>query len=86
MQYFTTQLRYFSLNDTILINSHFNLYYNNKSKKKRINYIKNLITKNSEHILKRHYNTIKGPKYDTILTISKIRENICNKAKYLLSK
>lgn len=51
-------------------------------KKTRRSYIKNHITVDSQYMLIRHHNAIKGPKYDTNFAISAIR---CYKPTYILA-
>lgn len=75
----------FSLDGTGYTNSYSDLYYNNRTKKTRRQYIKNHITIDSEYMLIRHHNAQKGPKFDTNFAIPAIRSIKKYKPKYILA-
>ena len=85
LQHFPVSECYFSLDGTGFTNSYSDLYYNNRTKKTRRSYIKNHITVDSEYMLIRHHNAIKGPKYDTNFAISAIRAIRCYNPTYILA-
>ena len=72
LQHFPVSECYFGLDGTRFTNSYSDIYYNNRTKKTRRSYIKNHITVDSQYMLIRHHNAIKGPKYDINFAISAI--------------
>ena len=85
LQYFPVKECYFSLDGTGYTNSYSDIYYNNRTNKTRRQYIKNHITIDSKYMLIRHYNALKGPKFDTVFAISAIRAIKKYKPRYILA-
>ena len=84
LTFFPVNNCYFSLDGTGYTSSYSDIYYNNRMKKPQKSYMKNHIVVDSEYMLIRHQNVKKGPRFDTVFTISAIRTIEKYKPRYIL--
>lgn len=75
----------FILDGTGFTNSYSDIYYNTRTNKTRRQYIKNHITIDSKYMLIRHYNALKGPRFDSIFAIPAIRSITKYEPKYIIA-